>query len=280
MGFKIFKLALAIIICELAGVIGSFFTTPSIATWYKTLVRPFLAPPNWVFGPVWTTLFLMMGISLFLVWEKDRKSKIAKIALSVFALQLVLNTLWSILFFGLHNPLLAFIEIIFLWLAILASIILFSKISKPAAWLLVPYILWVSFASYLNFSFAMSNGTNSEVNVAPQTETPVVGMANPASTNCIDKGGNLVIQKNPNGGEYGLCYFEDNRACEEWALFRGDCPYGGMRTTGYDTVEQNFCAWSGGQTTTNEGDNCRFADGSTCALDKLYVGECKKGENK
>lgn len=154
---KFLKLFLAVVICQGAGIVGSIFTTPSISTWYKTLIRLELAPPNWVFGPVWTTLFLMMGIALFLVWEKDHKSKLAKIALAVFGVQLVLNTLWSILFFGLQNPFVAFIELIFLWLAILATIILFAKISKPAAWLLVPYILWVSFAGYLNFSFYSLN---------------------------------------------------------------------------------------------------------------------------
>ena len=272
---KFLKLFLAVIICEAAGIIGSIFTTPSIGTWYKTLIRPDLAPPNWVFGPVWTTLFLMMGIALFLIWEKDHKSKMAKIALTVFGVQLILNTLWSILFFGLQNPFVAFIELIFLWIAILATIILFVKISKSAAWLLVPYILWVSFAGYLNFSFYSLNAHESLVMPDPNFTT----IANPASVNCIEKGGSLIMQADPDGGQYGLCYFEDNRACEEWALMRGDCPIGGMKTTGYDTVEQSFCAWVGGQTTTNVGDVCTFKDGSFCELNKLYKGECRKGQS-
>ncbi len=147
-----FKLIITIVISELAGIIGSVFTTPSIAGWYATLVKPALNPPAWVFGPVWTTLFALMGISAFLIWKKGLDRRDVKIALSIFIGQLVLNTLWSIIFFGLHSPGGALIEIVFLWLAILWTIIVFYKISRPAAYLLVPYILWVSFASYLNYA--------------------------------------------------------------------------------------------------------------------------------
>ncbi len=151
------KLIIAIVVSELAGIIGSVFTAPSIAGWYATLVKPILNPPAWVFGPVWTTLFALMGIAAFLVWKKGLDRRDEKIALGIFLGQLVLNTLWSIIFFGLHSPVGALIEIVFLWLAILATIIAFAKISKPAAWLLVPYILWVSFAAYLNYSIWMLN---------------------------------------------------------------------------------------------------------------------------
>ncbi len=162
------KLIIAIVVSELAGIIGSVFTTPSIPMWYAGLVKPAFNPPSWVFGPVWTTLFALMGVSAWLVWKKlysrfrgnDRENgndKRIKIALGIFISQLVLNTLWSIIFFGLHSPGGAFIEIILLWLAILATIIAFAKISQPAAWLLVPYILWVSFASFLNYSIWQLN---------------------------------------------------------------------------------------------------------------------------
>ena len=154
---RLFKLIIAIAISEAAGIVGAFFTTPSIAGWYATLVRPALNPPSWVFGPVWTTLFALMGISAFLVWRKGLDRRDVKIALGIFIGQLVLNTLWSIIFFGLHSPGAAFVEIIFLWLAILATIVAFAKISKPAVWLLVPYILWVSFAGYLNLMIWMLN---------------------------------------------------------------------------------------------------------------------------
>lgn len=145
------KLIVAVVVSELAGIVGSVFTAPSIGTWYATLTKPAINPPAWVFGPVWTTLFALMGIAAFLVWKKGLERRDVKIALGIFAAQLVLNTLWSIIFFGLHSPGGALIEIVFLWLAILATIIAFAKISRPAAWLLAPYIAWVSFAGYLNF---------------------------------------------------------------------------------------------------------------------------------
>ncbi|MDO8499571.1 MAG: TspO/MBR family protein [bacterium] len=153
------KLIITIITSELAGIIGSVFTTPSITGWYAGIIKPVLNPPAWVFGPVWTTLFALMGVAAFIVWKKGLDRRNVKIALGIFIGQLVLNTLWSIIFFGLHSPGGALVEIAFLWLAILATIIAFYKISKPAAWLLVPYILWVSFASYLNFAiWSMNSG--------------------------------------------------------------------------------------------------------------------------
>lgn len=152
-----FKLVIAIVISELADIIGSVFTMPSVTGWYAGIVKPSLNPPAWVFGPVWTTLFVLMGIAAFLIWKKGLDRWDVKIALGIFLGQLVFNTLWSIIFFGLHSPGGALIEIVFLWFAILVTIITFARISKPAAWLLVPYILWVSFASYLNYSIWMLN---------------------------------------------------------------------------------------------------------------------------
>lgn len=151
------KLIAAILVSELAGGIGSIFTASSIQGWYTTVIKPDIAPPNWVFGPVWTTLFALMGIAAFLVWKKGIDRKDVKIALGMFLAQLVLNILWSVLFFGFQSLTGAFIEIIFLWLAILATGILFARVSKPAAWLLVPYIVWVSFAGYLNYLFLILN---------------------------------------------------------------------------------------------------------------------------
>lgn len=150
-----FKLIASIIICQLAGIIGSFFTVSSVSTWYTTINKPFFNPPSFVFGSVWITLYLLMGISLYLIW--NNYSKDMKLPLIFFGIQLGLNSLWSILFFGLQNPLFAFIEIIILWAFILLSIIGFYKKSKPAAYLLVPYILWVSFAAILNFSIFYLN---------------------------------------------------------------------------------------------------------------------------
>lgn len=102
-------------------------------------------------------------------------------------------------------------------------------------------------------------------------------LANPASVNCTQKGGQVQILTRPDGGQYGICYFEDNYACEEWALLHGDCPLGGRRTTGFDTIAQKFCAWSGGQTFAQDNAVCTFKDGSTCPDDAFYAGTCQKG---
>lgn len=146
------KLIIAVVVSELAGVIGSIFTVSAIPTWYATLAKPALNPPSWLFGPIWTTLYLLMGIAAFLVWRKGWNSKGVKAALSLFAVQLILNAVWSIIFFGLHSPAWALIEIMAMWIAIVATIAAFAKISRPAAWLLMPYIAWVSFALYLNYA--------------------------------------------------------------------------------------------------------------------------------
>lgn len=148
-----FKLIASIVICLGAGLLGSVFTTPHIATWYAGLNKPKFNPPNWIFAPVWTTLFVLMGISLYLVWNKNPKPK----TILIFSGQLALNILWSYLFFYLHRPDLAFFELIALWLAILWTIINFRSISKTASYLLLPYILWVAFAGVLNLSIWLLN---------------------------------------------------------------------------------------------------------------------------
>src|SRR3989344_6987184 len=114
-----FKLIIAIVVSELAGIIGSVFTPPSIAGWYAGIVKPALNPPAWLFGPVWTTLFVLMGIAAFIVWKKGLDRKDVKIALGIFIGQLILNTVWSVIFFCLHSLDGALVEIVFLWLAIL-----------------------------------------------------------------------------------------------------------------------------------------------------------------
>lgn len=148
---SIVKLVVAIVICQMAGVVGSFFTFPSISTWYTELQMPAFSPPNWLFAPVWITLFTLMGISAYLIWNKGLKNKKPKEALSIFGVQLLLNALWSFLFFGLKSPFYAFIEIIILWVAIAVTILKFYKISEKAGLLLFPYIIWVSLAMVLNF---------------------------------------------------------------------------------------------------------------------------------
>jgi tryptophan-rich sensory protein len=145
------RLAISILLCQLAGVIGGFFTASSVNTWYATLTKPSFNPPNWLFSPVWITLYVLMGVALFLVWRQGFQTESVKVAMYVFGVQLVLNTLWSILFFGLEMPLLAFIEILVLWGFILITLLKFKKISKLAGYLLLPYLLWVTFAAVLNF---------------------------------------------------------------------------------------------------------------------------------
>jgi len=157
MKISILKLVISIIICQLAGVVGSIFTSPSIPTWYASLQKPAFAPPNWIFAPVWITLFVLMGISLYLVWDRGWEKKEVKLAVSIFGVQLVLNALWSILFFGLQSPLYAFIEIIILWVAILITIIKFYQIFRSAGVILLPYIIWVTIAASLNYSIWILN---------------------------------------------------------------------------------------------------------------------------
>ena len=149
-------LAVSIAICFLAGAIGGLATSSSVGGWYTEINKPEWNPPGWVFAPVWSTLYLMMGISVWLVWKNSGIQK-SKIALGWFLFHLVLNVIWSLLFFGLHQPGWAFIEIVFLWLAIVIAIVLFYRHSKLAAVLLVPYLLWVSFASFLNYTLWSMN---------------------------------------------------------------------------------------------------------------------------
>lgn len=156
-GLNLIKLLISIVICQLAGVVGSFFTTPAIPTWYRTLVKPFFTPPNWLFAPVWIVLYCLMGISLFLVWEKEAKNAQAKKALIIFFIQLILNAFWSISFFGFRSPLWGFINIVFLWLAIIWTMQKFLQISRLSGLLMLPYFIWVSFAAVLNFSILVLN---------------------------------------------------------------------------------------------------------------------------
>ncbi|MBM3296886.1 MAG: tryptophan-rich sensory protein [Candidatus Aminicenantes bacterium] len=151
-GPDVLKLVLSLVACQAAGFLGSLATTPSIPNWYKSLAKPSFTPPSWVFGPAWITLYLMMGVALFLVWRKGLSAPGVKTALILFFVQLALNSLWSVLFFGLHQPFWAFVEIVVLWVFILLTLIAFWRISLPAGLLLVPYLLWVTFASALNFA--------------------------------------------------------------------------------------------------------------------------------
>lgn len=151
------KLIISIVACELVGLLSTPFTIASIPTWYAGLLKPSFSPPNWIFAPVWTILYLLMGISVYLVWRKGIQNKEIKIAIYYFLTQLFFNFLWSVIFFGLHQPFFAFIDITALLAAIVLTMTKFSKISKAAAYLLVPYLLWVSFAAILNAAIVLLN---------------------------------------------------------------------------------------------------------------------------
>ncbi|MFH1328993.1 MAG: TspO/MBR family protein [Candidatus Bathyarchaeota archaeon] len=151
------KLIVAIVICQLAGAVGSIFTTPSIPIWYASLQKPIFTPPNWLFAPVWITLFTLMGISAYLIWRKSLKNRHVKTALVIFDIQLILNALWSYLFFGLQSPFYGFIGIVILWIAIALTILKFYRIFRAAGLILIPYIVWVSIALSLNYYVWMFN---------------------------------------------------------------------------------------------------------------------------
>ncbi|MFA6919217.1 MAG: TspO/MBR family protein [Patescibacteria group bacterium] len=154
---KAIKLIISVVSCLAIGNLGTLFTVPNIATWYATLTKPSFNPPNWIFAPVWTTLFILMGISLFLIWNSQKKDKNRKVFFVVFIINLILNVLWSLIFFGLHMTGLAFLEVILLALSIIILMVLSWKISKTAAFLLAPYLLWVCFASFLNYNLWILN---------------------------------------------------------------------------------------------------------------------------
>ena len=145
------KLFISILIPLLVGGIATFFTTSGVNGWDAMANKPSFNPPNWLFAPVWTALYIMMGIALFLVWKSEGDKAIKQTAFILFAVQLLLNFLWSFIFFYAKQPGWAFVDIIAMWIAILLTIIWFTKISITASWLLVPYIFWVTFASLLNF---------------------------------------------------------------------------------------------------------------------------------
>jgi translocator protein len=151
------KLIISIIGCELVGILGTLFTATAIPTWYATLNKPFFSPPNWIFGPVWTLLYLLMGVSLYLIWTHKGKKKQTHEAITYFLTQLACNFLWTPIFFGLKSPFLALIVIIVMWILIALTIKKFYMLSKTAGYLLIPYLLWVSFATILNAAILLLN---------------------------------------------------------------------------------------------------------------------------
>ena len=150
---KITRILTVVVTCLVIGYFSGMVTRSAITTWYPTLVKPSFNPPNWIFAPVWSMLYIMMGVAAGLVWNRiDFEKEIVKKALTFFAIQLALNALWSYLFFGLKNPMLAGVEVVLLWLMIFETYSKFVKINKIAGYLFIPYLLWVSFAAVLNIS--------------------------------------------------------------------------------------------------------------------------------
>jgi tryptophan-rich sensory protein len=154
---EVLQLVVSLVVCQAAGLVGAIFTTPAIPTWYAGLAKPAFTPPSWLFAPAWTTLFVLMGLAAFLIWRKGLRERGVKIALAIFIIQLILNVLWSAVFFGLKSPLGGLIVIALLWVAILLTILSFSGLSRAAGLLLLPYILWVSFAAVLNGAILVLN---------------------------------------------------------------------------------------------------------------------------
>ena len=146
---SLMRLIVCIVVCLGAAGLGSLLTTPALRPWYAGLSKPRWTPPNWLFGPVWTILFIAMAIAAWLVW---RKVDLTAAPMQLFLLQLLLNVTWSALFFRIRSPGLAFAEIVILWFAILATSIEFGRAVPAAGWLLLPYLIWVSYAGALNFS--------------------------------------------------------------------------------------------------------------------------------
>lgn len=152
----IVKLIISIAIPVATGLIASWFTSQSVNSWFTTLNRPSFAPPNWIFGPVWTVLYVLMGISLYIIWQLPPGAQKEK-ALFIFGLQLLCNFLWSFLFFYLRNPAAAMADIVLLWILIVVMLVRFYRLKPLAAWLNIPYLLWVSFAMALNYKFWQLN---------------------------------------------------------------------------------------------------------------------------
>ncbi|HSF53522.1 MAG TPA: TspO/MBR family protein [Algoriphagus sp.] len=149
------KLIISLAIPQLVGGLGAFFTITSVESWYSTLVKPSWNPPSWLFGPVWTLLYILMGIACYLIWKSDHPQK--KALLKLYFIQLVLNALWSPAFFGMHSPLFGLIVIVPLWMAIMLCIFKFKSLSTLASGLMVPYLLWVTFATALNTAILVLN---------------------------------------------------------------------------------------------------------------------------
>lgn len=155
--YSIPKLVASVLFCVIVGSLGSLITITGPGSWYASLQKPFFTPPSWLFAPVWITLFTLMGIALYLVWQSGTQRREVRFALVAFGVQFVFNVAWSFLFFGLESPLLGLVDIVLLWIMIAVTIVLFYRVKKTTFFLLVPYIIWVSIATALNYNIYILN---------------------------------------------------------------------------------------------------------------------------
>ena len=146
------KLILSILIPLGIGLLSGYLTSEGVNGWYVTAVKPPFNPPNWLFAPVWTVLYITIGVALYFVWKTDTRTRWKQYAIAAFAVQMVLNFCWSFIFFKLEEPGWALLEIIALWLSIVWMIVSFTRVSPVTGWILAPYLLWVSFAVLLNYN--------------------------------------------------------------------------------------------------------------------------------
>jgi len=151
------KLVVSLLVCQIAGVLGALFNSHALQSWYPGLIKPAFTPPGWVFGPVWTLLYILMGVALFRIWRIGTKTPGVRAAMVLFGIHLLSNAAWSAIFFGLRLPIWAFGEILILWGLILACILAFRRLDRTAAWLMIPYLAWVTFAALLNGAIAWLN---------------------------------------------------------------------------------------------------------------------------
>ncbi|GAA4328152.1 TspO/MBR family protein [Flaviaesturariibacter amylovorans] len=151
------KLLISLVVPQAVAAAGAYFTVTGTGSWYQEIRRPSWNPPNWVFGPVWTLLYVLMGISLFLVWKNARNTSLKRTGILLWSVQLFFNFCWSLLFFRAHMIGTALVDLALLWLFLLLTIYVFSRMQKTAAWLLLPYIAWVTFAGFLNYAIYLMN---------------------------------------------------------------------------------------------------------------------------
>lgn len=154
---NLFKFIISIIVCQSAGIFGSLFSFEAVPDWYSTLTKPDFAPPNWIFAPTWIILYFLMGMSLYLVWKNKIKSKERKNFFIMFGIQLFLNAIWSFFFFGLKSPLFGLIDILFLDIFVIITMIYSRSVLKLATILLIPYLGWIIFATIINYKIVILN---------------------------------------------------------------------------------------------------------------------------